>query len=113
MRRLHSTGKSTDKIYDNAIVLWLIRNDRNLLRLRNKGRKRSEQEVTKFVSDIKFGANDSWWLSEITYGGDAEPVISFKYRGRRYHHLLEDTPLGFFIQEVSEIVTELKERVKI
>lgn len=112
-RRVQSNTErvnANDQVYDDAVKLWLIRNNSDLMRLQNRGRRREEGEVLAQVTNVSFGANDSYWISEITFGGEAEPVITFEYKGREYRHELEYIPMGTFIKEVSEIVVELKSK---
>ena len=97
---------TADEVYEDAIKIWLVRNNRDLIRLRNKGRHRSEAEIVAQIKDVEFGANDGWRYSELTPGPDAEPIITFKYRGSYREHPLQWLPMGIFIREVSAIVTE-------
>ena len=98
-----------DAVYNEAIRIWLVRNDGELKRLRkNKANKElTEREFAALVTNVDFGVTP---LGCPTCGDGGNTCIDFKYRDGFYEHEFYSYGGEIFdlIKSCCEIVEELK-----
>src|ERR1039458_9116777 len=101
---------TTDKNYEDAIKVWLLRNSYDLKRVTQRNHQKlrglTEREIVQNIKDVTFGANASWRYSDMTPGEEECPVISFKYKTREYRCEVDGLSVFKLIKECCEIMDE-------
>lgn len=97
-----------DEIYNEAIAIWLVRNNYDLKRLHGHKRNKSltEKEFAGFISDVSFGVTP---LGCSTCGDGGDACIEFRFKNSYYEHELRRYGNSVFelIKECCSIMDEL------